>query len=148
MLNIRDPLMTPLLAPPDDGDQPMLDVNTTPLIDVLLVLLVMLIITIPVQLHAVNLALPVAQAPQAVQPSDKIRIDIDAKDGVHWQGDLLDLPTLERNMAEIARQPSQPEVHLRADRAASYQAFAAVLAASKRQGLNRLAVVGAEQFAE
>ena len=80
---------------PGAGDEPevMIDINTTPLIDVMLVLLIMLIITIPIQLHAVNLQLPVAQPPPVVEePPQLVKIDIDAGSVVHWQGTALPGP--------------------------------------------------------
>jgi len=124
----------------------MMDVNTTPLIDVMLVLLVMLIITIPIQLHAVNLELPVGVPPNTVPPQ-QIRIDIDAHDLVSWQGQPVSADELERKMSALARQPVPPDIHVRADKDSRYAVFAKVLAATKRNGLNKVAVLGAEQFA-
>ncbi len=132
------------------GDEPelMLEINTTPLIDVLLVLLVMLIITIPVQLHAVNMALPVRSS--TVVPvsglSEPIEILIDARDRIMWQGETVDPAELDRRMAVVALIAPPPALHVRPDRACSYAVFAHLLAASRRHGLNRVAVLGSEQF--
>ena len=124
----------------------MMDINTTPLIDVMLVLLVMLIITIPIQLHSVNLDLPVGAPPTTLVIPDKVQIDIDAQSTVHWQGLPVSAQEMEANMATLAHQGVQPEVHVRPHKAAQYAVFAAVLAATKRSGLTKIAVVGSEQF--
>jgi biopolymer transport protein ExbD len=129
-----------------DEPEVMMDINTTPLIDVMLVLLVMLIITIPVQLHAVNLELPVGRPPISAVVPDKIQIDIDFQSAVFWQGLPVTIAQLEVNMAKVAHQTVQPEVHIRPDKNAQYAIFASVLAASRRNGLSRMAVVGSEQF--
>jgi biopolymer transport protein ExbD len=129
-----------------DGPEVMMDINTTPLIDVMLVLLVMLIITIPVQLHAINLDLPVGHPPVSAVVPEKIQIDIDPQSAVFWQGQPVTIAQLEISMAEVAHQTTQPEVHVRPDKNAQYAVFASVLAASRRSGLTRMAVVGSEQF--
>ena len=123
----------------------IMDINTTPLIDVMLVLLVMLIITIPIQLHAVNLEMPVGTPPTNQEP-EKIQIDIDAASTVYWQGLPVSGAELEAKMAEVAQLPSQPEIHLRPNKDCQYAVFANVLSTSKRKGLNKMAVIGSEQF--
>ena len=85
----------------------MMDINTTPLIDVMLVLLVMLIITIPIQLHAVNLEMPVGVPPSDVIKPEKVQIDIDEKSIVYWQGLPVSAQELEEKMSLVARQPVQ-----------------------------------------
>jgi len=133
-----------------DADPAVLvEINTTPLIDVMLVLLIMLIITIPIQLHSVNLNLPVGPPPPVREEPEVVRIDIDAAGVVRWQGAALSGPEeLAARMAAAAAQPVQPEIHLRPDRKARYEVVAGVLAASRRAGLTRLGVVGSEQFIE
>jgi biopolymer transport protein ExbD len=128
------------------GPEVILDVNTTPLIDVMLVLLVMLIITIPIQLHAVNLEMPVGTPPSEFVKPEKVQIDIDAQSRVYWQGVVIEADELKRRMDEVAVLPNQPEVHLRPNKDCQYRVFAQVLAASRRAGLNKLAVIGSEQF--
>ncbi len=134
------------------SDEPelMMDINTTPLIDVLLVLLVMLIITIPIQLHAIDTRVPVmAQAnPAKTSPVavPQIEITIDAADRIIWQGVEVARDTLAARMAALAQQTVQPDLLVRPDRHCSYAVFAHVLAESRRQGLTRLAVVGSEQY--
>ena len=124
----------------------MIDINTTPLIDVMLVLLVMLIITIPIQLHAVNLEMPVGTPPQNVEKPPKIQIDIDEKSIVYWQGLPVSAEELDVKMTELAAMPVQPEIHLRPNKDCQYAVFANVLSTSKRKGLSKLAVIGSEQF--
>lgn len=136
------------IGPGDGGDEPdvMLDINTTPLIDVMLVLLVMLIITIPIQLHAVNLGLPVGtQSTNPVKP-EKIQIDIDERSAVYWQGLPVTMAELDARMGSVALQAVQPEVHVRPSKDSQYAVFAGVLATSKRNGLTKMAVIGSDQF--
>ena len=125
----------------------MLDINTTPLIDVMLVLLVMLIITIPIQLHAVKLEMPVGVPPDSTIKPDKVQIGIDARSVIHWNGLPVTAEELDRKMSLVAQQPVRPEIHLRPDKDARYAAFAKVLSATKRHGLDKVAVIGSEQFA-
>ena len=124
----------------------MMDINTTPLIDVMLVLLVMLIITIPIQLHAVNLDMPVGTPQSSSIKPEKIQIDIDENSVVYWQGQPVSAAELEEKMASIGQLASQPEVHIRPNKASQYAVFANVLSTSKRTGLTKMAVIGSEQF--
>jgi biopolymer transport protein ExbD len=125
----------------------MMEINTTPLIDVMLVLLVMLIITIPIQLHAVNLEMPVGAPPSANKP-EVVKIDIDERSIVYWQGVPVAGDELQQKMVAAANQNPQPEVHLRPNKLAKYQVVANVLSSTKRNGLTKLAVIGAEQFVQ
>ena len=129
-----------------DEPEVMMEMNTTPLIDVMLVLLVMLIITIPIQLHSVDMDLPVGTPPANLVKPDKVQIDIDDKSILYWQGLPVTSAELESNMSGIGKLPVQPEVHVRPDRSAQYAVFASVLASSKRKGLTKMAVIGSEQF--
>lgn len=127
--------------------EPMMDINTTPLIDVMLVLLIMFIITIPVQLHSVNLNMPAGNPPPSDVKPEVLRIDIDAQSVVTWNGELIaEFDELERRMGEQVARPVQPEVHLRPDRGARYAVVASVLASAQRTGLTKIGVVGSEQF--
>jgi biopolymer transport protein ExbD len=134
-------------------DEPglMLDINTTPLIDVLLVLLVMLIITIPVQLHAVKMALPTAAAAASPASGDVIALEIDAQSNILWQGQGVTAAQLDERLAQVATQAEiqkiQPQIQIQSDRAAAYGVFVQVLASTRRHGLSRVAVLGAEVFA-
>src|SRR5947208_11232415 len=105
----------------------MIDINTTPLIDVMLVLLVMLIITVPIQLHSVNLNLPTGNPPPPPVLPEIVKIDIDNTGAVYWNGEVVsDRAALEEKMTRASAQAVQPEVHLRPDKAAKYAVVAGV----------------------
>jgi len=129
----------------------MLDINTTPLIDVLLVLLVMLIITIPVQLHAVKMALPTTAPAASPASGGVIALEIDAQSNILWQGQGVTAVQLDERLAQVATQAEtqkiQPQIQIRSDKAAAYGVFVQVLASTRRHGLSRVAVLGAEVFA-
>jgi biopolymer transport protein ExbD len=131
-----------------DEPEVMMDINTTPLIDVMLVLLIMLIITIPAQLHSVNLDMPVATStPQKVDPV-VIKIDIEADASLRWNGQALpNRQALEAKLSEAAALQPQPEVHIRSHGKAKYEAAAMVLASAQRSGLTKLGILGSEKFA-
>ncbi len=130
-------------------DEVMMDINTTPLIDVMLVLIIMLIITIPVQLHSVNLNMPAGNPPPPTTPPIVITIDVDFDGTVLWNGETLaDQTALESRLAATAAQPDQPEVHLRPNKLVAYKNVAAVMAAAQRLGVTKLGMVGNEQFAK
>ena len=125
----------------------MMDINTTPLIDVMLVLLVMLIITIPIQLHAVNLNMPQGNPPPPLSPPEVLKVDIDDVGRIWWNGEVVpDRATLEDKIKSAAAQAVQPEVHLRPDKNAKYEVVAAVMVSSQRLGLTKIGIVGSEQF--
>ena len=127
----------------------MIDINTTPLIDVMLVLLVMLIITIPIQLHSVNLNLPTGNPPPPLTKPEIVKIDIDGAGVTYWNGEIVpDRTALEDKLRTAAAQAVQPELHLRPDKAAKYDIVAAVMVSSQRLGLTRIGIVGSEQFVE
>jgi biopolymer transport protein ExbD len=131
-----------------DEQDVMIDINTTPLIDVMLVLLVMLIITIPIQLHAVNLNMPVGNPPPT-EPPQVITIDVDFDGTVFWNGDMIPhKEALEEKLSQAAALPVQPEVHLRPNKLAEYKDVAAVMAAAQRLGVTKLGLVGNEQFVQ
>jgi len=125
----------------------MIDINTTPLIDVMLVLLVMLIITIPIQLHAVNLNLPIGNPPPPLTLPEVVKLDIDDQSKVYWNGEVVaDRATLEAKITAVAQQAVQPEVHLRPNKLAKYAVVAGVMASAQRLGLTKIGIVGSEQF--
>jgi biopolymer transport protein ExbD len=127
----------------------MIDINTTPLIDVMLVLLVMLIITIPIQLHSVNLNLPTGNPPPPLVKPEVLKIDIDGAGTIYWNGEVVpDRATLEEKITAAAAQAVQPELHLRPDKAAKYEVVAAVMVSAQRLGLTKIGIVGSEQFIE
>ena len=138
---------TPLLQTLDEPEV-MMDINTTPLIDVMLVLLIMLIITIPVQLHSINLDMPTGTPPPAIKKPTIVRIDIDARNVVHWNDKTLaDRAELDTLLQLASQQQPQPEVHIKPQGKAKYEAVAGVLASAQRNGLTKLGIVGSEQFA-
>jgi biopolymer transport protein ExbD len=125
----------------------LIDINTTPLIDVMLVLLVMLIITIPVQLHAVDLHMPVGTPPPPLVKPEVVRIDIDPAGTILWNGETLTgQAAFEAHLAAAAAQAVQPELHVRPDKRVPYKSVAAVMAAVQKRGLNKVGIVGHEQF--
>src|SRR6476661_8800034 len=127
----------------------MIDINTTPLIDVMLVLLVMLIITIPIQLHSVNLNLTIGNPPPPLVLPEVVKLDIDDESRVYWDGEVVpDKATLESKISAAAHQSVQPEVHLRPNKLAKYAVVAAVMASAQRLGLTKIGIVGSEQFIE
>ncbi|MEP7275950.1 MAG: biopolymer transporter ExbD [Betaproteobacteria bacterium] len=127
----------------------MMDINTTPLIDVMLVLLVMLIITIPIQLHSVNLNMPVGNPPPPLVLPQVVKIDVDPQSRVYWNGEwLATRPELEERLKTASQTQPQPELHLRPDKSAKYEVVAGVMASSQRLGLTKIGIVGSEQFIE
>jgi biopolymer transport protein ExbD len=130
-----------------DGDPDVLmDMNTTPLIDVMLVLLVMLIITIPIQTHAVKLDMPAGSQSPSVPPQ-VVTIDVDFDGTLLWNGETLGSERdLQQRMLAAAAQPVQPEVHLRPNKLVTYKYVAHVMADAQRLGLKKLGLVGNEQF--
>ncbi len=125
--------------------EPIMDINTTPLIDVMLVLIIMLIITIPIQLHSVNLDMPVGTPPTQEKPQE-MRVDIDRNGNIFWNGVVVDRITLDNNMVEAAKMVPQPNILIRPDKAAKYDNVAYVLANSQRRNLSKLAIIGGEQY--
>lgn len=125
----------------------MIDMNTTPLIDVMLVLLIMLIITIPIQTHAVKINMPVGNPPAQVKPPEIVRIDIDFDGTITWDGVMIpDRGRLEARFKQIADLPDQPEVHLKPNKLVTYDVVAMVLASAQRLGVTKVGLVGNEQF--
>ncbi len=132
-----------------DGDV-MVDINTTPLIDVMLVLLIMFIITIPIQTHAVKMNMPVPNnAPPPTTPPEVVRIDVDFDGTIGWNGEIIqagDRGEIERRLAAVALLPDQPEVHLRPNKLVVYKHVAMIMATAQRLGVTKIGIVGNEQF--
>ncbi len=122
--------------------QPMAEINTTPLVDVMLVLLVVFIITAPLLTHSIPLDLPTAQAPATAQKPETITLSIDPAGKVFWNDEPLagNDALGKRLRAAAARQP-QPELHLRADRETRYQRIAEVMSSAQQAGIARLGFV-------
>ncbi|WP_176592725.1 biopolymer transporter ExbD [Sphingobium sp. EM0848] len=138
-------------ARPDsaEGEAPLSDMNTTPLIDVMLVLLIMFIITIPIQTHSVGIDLP--QTPKKiVQPpidTVKNRLGIDADGVIRWNGAAVDRLTLRQYLAASLRMPVEPELQFQPDADARYVTVDEVLADIRRAGVKKLGFIGNERYA-
>ena len=125
----------------------MMEINTTPLIDVMLVLIIMLIITIPIQTHAVKMNMPVGPSSPPPKPPEIVRIDVDFDGTIGWNGVLVaDRTDLENRLAQVAALPDQPEVHLRPNKLVSYKVVAMVMASAQRLGVTKIGLIGNEQF--
>ncbi|KTE02812.1 MULTISPECIES: ExbD/TolR family protein [unclassified Sphingopyxis] len=130
-----------------DDNEPMMDMNTTPLIDVMLVLLIMFIITIPVQTHAVKIDLPVPNNnPSNVDP-EKNKVMIDAAGTITWNGTPVDLAQLAQYLEQTKAMPVEPELQVQPDPYARYIVVDNVMAVIKRSGVGKLGFVGNEQYA-
>ena len=132
-----------------ESSEPMMDINTTPLIDVMLVLLIMFIITIPVQTHAVKLDLPVNQPDQPPPPIDPVknRIVVMPNDAVLWNGAPVDLVTLRQYLDITTTMTPTPELHLQPHPEARYEQVDEVLAVTKRANVQAMGFVGNEAYA-
>lgn len=138
------------IGPGSGGDpEEMVDINTTPLIDVMLVLLIMLIITIPPQLDAVKLNLPTGNPPPPLTPPPVVQIDIDFDGTVYWNGTIVPDPeALNQKFLQIASEPDQPEVHVDPNKLASYGAVISVMSIAQRDHVTKIGIVGNGQFAQ
>ena len=131
------------------GDpEPMMDVNTTPLIDVMLVLLVMLIITIPIQLHSINLDMPPPNPNPPPTPPVVHEVFIDFDGTLSWDGVAITTAELDKDLTAVAAEADQPEVHIKPNKLVDYGAVAAVMASAQRHGVKKMGMVGNEQFAK
>ncbi|MDO7842938.1 ExbD/TolR family protein [Sphingomonas immobilis] len=130
-----------------EGD-PMMDINTTPLIDVMLVLLIMFIITIPPQTHAVKVDLPINDPSQRQPIIDPVKnkVVIDPAGVVQWNGSPVDLVTLQQYLETTKTMNPEPELHFQPDPAARYEKVDTVLAVIKRSGISKLGFIGNEQY--
>ena len=125
----------------------MIDINTTPLIDVMLVLIIMLIITIPIQTHAVKLNMPIGNPPPPTVPPEVVTIEVDFDGTLIWNGQILqNRDELEARLRGAADTPVQPEVHLRPNKLAKYEYVAMVMASAQRLGVTKIGLIGNEQF--
>ncbi len=126
---------------------PMMDINTTPLIDVMLVLLIMFIITIPIQTHAVKLDLPPPNPlPQTVDPVFN-QIDIDFLGNIYWNKKEVDVPTLNAYLKLAVALPEEPELRLHPEGLAKYEVVDKVMATAQQAGVTKMGFVGNEAYA-
>jgi biopolymer transport protein ExbD len=140
--------MSMQVGAPGGDDEPMVEVNMTPMIDVMLVLLILFIITIPIQTHAVKLNMPTPSNVQPTKLPEVMRIDVDFDGTIGLNGTLMTKPELDAKLAEWGRLPvaDQPEVHLRPNKLVTYKHVAAIMASAQRQGVSKIGMVGNEQF--
>jgi biopolymer transport protein ExbD len=131
----------------DDG-QPMMEMNTTPLIDVMLVLLIMFIITIPVQTHAVKVDLPVNNPNSSPPPVDPIKnkVIITPDGQIQWNGSPVNDAVLASYLEQTKTINPEPELHFQPDPQARYEVVDRVLAVIKRSEINKLGFIGNEQY--
>ncbi|WP_374477540.1 ExbD/TolR family protein [Zoogloea sp.] len=125
----------------DDDGEVMSEINMTPLVDVMLVLLIIFIITVPVINHAVKLDLPKASSQKEEIKPTKISLVIDASGSVSWNGDGVPTGELESRLQASAALQPQPEIHLQVDKHAEYDHVAQLLSTASRHGLSKIAFV-------
>ena len=122
------------------------EMNTTPLIDVMLVLLTLLIITLPMQTHAITLDMPRNTPPLPLPPPPVVMLEVDLDGTPIWNGWRIDFATLDARLADAARQRPQPEIHMMANRLAKYGAVAHVMADAQRLGLTKIGLVDTQPY--
>ena len=127
-------------------DAPMIEMNMTPLIDVMLVLLILFIITIPIQTHAVKMNMPVPSDAQPKEPRPPIRIDVDFDGTIGWNGTAVTRDELQSKLRAVAAEADQQEVHMRPNKLVTYKHVAFVMASAQRLGVTKIGMVGNEQF--
>ena len=127
------------------GGSPMADINTTPLIDLMLVLLIMFIITVPLKTHKVDADLP--QASDLPTPPPTVhRLDLDAAGRIYWDGQAIAASALQPRLAALAADPANPVLQMNADAETRYARFDETLGAVRRAGITRLAFTGMDRF--
>lgn len=125
----------------DDSDQMLSEINMIPFIDVMLVLLIIFIITVPVINHAVKVDLPQASHQKADEKPDNIRLTIDANGDYFWNDAAVAEGELETRLLAAAAQATQPELHIRADKDVRYERVAQAMAAAQRAGLGKIGFI-------
>jgi biopolymer transport protein ExbD len=130
-------------------DEPLMEINTTPLIDVMLVLLIYLIISLPPATHAVKMDMPTGKSPPSEVVPEVINLEVDFDGTYYWNGNAVsDFTTLEGYFRQAAKQEPQPELHIKPNRRVKYNFVALALAAAQRNQISRIGFVGQEQYAE
>ena len=125
----------------DDDNDVMSEINMTPLVDVMLVLLIIFIITVPVLTHSVKLDLPRADnTPNEIKPQT-ITLAVTANAHFHWNEDVVTMGELEARLAEVASQEPQPEIHIRGDRTVEYEHVLKLMSAVQRSGMLKVGFV-------
>ncbi|WP_101050303.1 ExbD/TolR family protein [Macromonas nakdongensis] len=124
----------------DDGEV-LSEINMIPLIDVMLVLLIVFIITVPVMKHSVNVDLPQASTQANPDKPDTVRLSVDAQGQFHWNEAPVSDEELDARLAQAAAQTPQPDLHIRGDKAVRYERVAQAMASAQRAGVRKLAFV-------
>ena len=125
--------------------QVMVDMNTTPLIDVMLVLLVLLIVTLPIQTHAVKIGMP-ANVPPTQPHVETVELGVDFDGAISWNGVRVSRATMDSYLADAARKNPQPEIHVNPNRLTHYDVVAQVLADAQRLGATHIGFGGIDQY--
>jgi biopolymer transport protein ExbD len=132
---------------PGGGEgEPMVEMNVTPLIDVMLVLLVTLIVTLPIQTHAVKLDMPVTTPPKQIIQPIVVNLVVDFDGSILWNGTPVDRGTLDSYFQNASQQDPQPEIHLNPNKLAKYDIVAKVLADAQRIGVKKIGFTGLDQY--
>jgi biopolymer transport protein ExbD len=125
----------------DDTDEVMNEINMTPFVDVMLVLLIIFIITVPVMQHAVNVDLPRAtNQPETIKP-ETVRLSVDASGAYFWNAEQVSDDALQTRLTTAAAQLPQPELHIRGDKAVRYERVAKAMAAAQRAGVHKIGFI-------
>ena len=125
----------------DEADEVMNEINMTPLVDVMLVLLIIFIITVPVMQHAVAIDLPRASSQPEAQKPETIRLSVDASGAYFWNDAPVSDAELNLQLAAAAARTPQPELHIRADKAVRYERVAHAMAAAQRSGVHKIGFI-------
>lgn len=135
------------VAPSSGEAEAMVEMNVIPLIDIMLVLIIMFIISLPIQTHAVKLDMPRPNDAEQTAPPTVIQLDVDFDGTILWNGTIVESNAqLQRYFQSISMQEPQPEIHLRPNRLAEYDIVAKVLAFAQRLGVRKIGFVGNEQY--
>ncbi len=124
-----------------DDDAPLAEINMVPLIDVMLVLLIIFMVTAPLLTHAVKVDLPKASSAANQTKPDNVQLAIDASNQTFWNGEPVDAAQLGERLKATGAQQPQPELHIRAERTATYEKVAQVMSEAARNGLTRIGFV-------
>ena len=125
----------------DEADDVMNEINMTPLVDVMLVLLIIFIITVPVMKHAVNIDLPRETTQREETKPETISLSVDADGSYYWNQEKIDDATLESRLAAAGAEPQPPELHIRADKDVRYERVAGAMAAATRAGVHKIGFI-------
>ncbi len=125
----------------DDTDEVMNEINMTPMVDVMLVLLIIFIITVPVLKHAVNIELPAASNVREVDKPETVQLTVDAQGGYFWNGEPTADAALATRLEQLAQAQPQPALHIRGDKDVRYERVAQAMALAQRAGVRRLGFV-------